>query len=224
VSAYQTTNKSGSKATAFISKLNATGSALVYSTYLGGSGGDVATALAVDVNGYASVAGVTSSADFPTTANALQLTYNGAALSAPNAFFTNLNQAGDTVLYSTYLGGSGRPAVGLVVGPPSPGLGDSANAIAVDAAGNFYVAGAAASTNFPTYDAFQGTNRGQAYNGFVAKFAYTPMVVSSEVNSSPGSGGGGGGGAVGWGFIAGLSVVLATRRRLLHTRSCGPNV
>jgi hypothetical protein len=216
VSAYQTTNKSGSKATAFISKLNTTGSALVYSTYLGGSGGDVATALAVDVNGYVSVAGATSSADFPTTPNALQLTYKGAALSAPNAFFTDLNQAGDTLLYSTYLGGSGRPAVGLMNGPgPSPGLGDSANAVAVDAAGNFYVAGAAASTDFPISNALQGTNRSQQYNGFVAKFTYTPMVVSSVV-SSPNSGSSGGGGAVGLGFIAGLSAVLAARRRLLR--------
>jgi hypothetical protein len=125
---------------AFIAKLDAAGSALVYSTYLGGSEDDSGRGIAADGSGNAYVAGYTSSTDFP-TANALQPEYGGVY----DAFVTKLDAAGSALVYSTYLGGSSD---------------DFGNGIAVDASGHAYVTGYTASTNFPTRHAFQGANRG----------------------------------------------------------------
>ena len=122
---------------AFVSKLNAAGSALVYSTYLGGSNGEHGTGLALDAAGNAYVTGITFSSDFPVTAGALQ-SHNGSGADAPlmaDAFVSKLNATGTALVYSTYFGGSGQ---------------DSGSAIAVDAAGNAYVAGATHSFNLPT--------------------------------------------------------------------------
>jgi hypothetical protein len=128
---------------AFVSKLNPAGSALVYSTYLGGSGSDGASGISVDTAGNAYVAGGTSSIDFPTTAGAFQATLAGSG----NAFVAKLDPTGSALVYSTYLGGSTAGA-----------LGDSASGIAVDAGGNAYVTGLTQSTNFPTTaGAFQTT-------------------------------------------------------------------
>src|SRR5207245_10206926 len=80
-----------------VSKLSATGSALVYSTYLGGSGEDAGLGIAVDGLGNAYVVGNTFSSNFPTTAGAFQTTLGG----ANDAFVTKLNAAGSTLLYST---------------------------------------------------------------------------------------------------------------------------
>src|SRR5438477_2498195 len=115
---------------AFVTKLNPTGSALVYSTYLGGSRGDEGFGIAVDAAGSAYVTGGTGSADFPTTAGAFQTTYGGG-----DAFVTKLNATGTALVYSTYLGGS---------------RGDGGFGIAVDAAGSAYVTGSTNSTDFPT--------------------------------------------------------------------------
>ena len=97
---------------AFITKLTADGSALVYSTYLGGSGvnGDTGNAIAVDQYGNAYVTGFTSSADFPTL-NAFQPTLGGSG--ATNAFVASLDPTGQQLLYSTYLGGSSGPTWAL---------------------------------------------------------------------------------------------------------------
>jgi beta-propeller repeat-containing protein len=86
----------------FVAKLNAAGSALVYSTYLGGSNGDNGTAIALDSAGNAYVTGGTASTDFPTM-NPIQ----GANAGGADAFVTKLNAAGSALVYSTYLGGSG---------------------------------------------------------------------------------------------------------------------
>jgi hypothetical protein len=133
--AFQSTATGGLDA--FVTKLNAAGSALVYSTYLGGSGGDVGLAIAVDSAGNAYVTGVTSSTTFP-TANARQATTGGFS----DAFVTKLNAAGSALVYSTYLGGSGN---------------ESGFGIAVDSAGNAYITGPTQSFNFPTANALQGT-------------------------------------------------------------------
>jgi hypothetical protein len=90
---------------AFVSKLNPTGSTLLYSTYLGGSGSDSGRGIAVDA-GRAYVTGSTTSTDFP-LANPLQPVNGGT-----NAFITALNSSGSSLLYSTYLGGSGVGRVG----------------------------------------------------------------------------------------------------------------
>jgi len=135
--AFQTTN--GGQSTAFVTKLNATGSALVYSTYLGGSVVDSGNGIAVDASGNAYVTGSTLSSNFPTTPGAFQTTIGG----AENVFVTKLNVTGSALLYSTYLGGGGQIA-GCAVDQ------DGGNGIAVDASGNAYVTGYAQSPNFPT--------------------------------------------------------------------------
>jgi hypothetical protein len=131
----------------FVAKLNPTGTALVYSTYLGGSFDDSVANIAIDSAGNAYVTGDSSSTDFPTTAGGFQRTLGGAGTAyqaSDNAFFTKLNAAGSALLYSTYLGGSEDLN--------GDGLGgtDYGNAIAVDSAGNAYVVGDTNSRNFPT--------------------------------------------------------------------------
>jgi len=115
---------------AFVTKLSPAGSALVYSTYLGGSNDDEAYGIAVDSSGNAYIAGWAYSTDFP-LANPLQATRGGDCC---DAFVTALDATGTALLYSTYLGGSG---------------GEGANGIAVDSSGNAYVAGSTDSSDFP---------------------------------------------------------------------------
>jgi hypothetical protein len=151
---------------AFILKLNATGSALTYSTYLGGASDDLANGIAVDSSGNAYVAGSTQSSDFPLSA-AFQTKYGGGG----DGFVVKLN-AGGLVVYSTYLGGSG---------------GDAANAIAVDSFGDAYIAGSTTSFNFPVVNAFQGqqadatSNNGVSPDAFLSKLnaAGTALVFST---------------------------------------------
>jgi hypothetical protein len=156
VNALQPTNSSGSY-DAFVTKLNPTGSALIYSTYLGGSGLDDGNGIAVDASGNAYVTGRTSSTNFPTT-NALQSTLAG----DENAFVTKINPTGSALVYSTYLGGNED---------------DSGNGIAVDASGNAYVTGATGSTNFPTTaGAFQTALAGSE-NAFLSKINATGSAL-----------------------------------------------
>ena len=116
---------------AFVTKLNAAGSALVYSTYLGGTAVDYGSRVAVDAAGNAYVMGPTSSADFPTTPGAFDTTANGAF----DVFVTKLNSTGSALIYSTYLGGTDF---------------DSGGGLAIDSAGNAYVSGGTGSFDFPT--------------------------------------------------------------------------
>src|SRR5438876_1216297 len=150
--ALQTT--SGGFDDVFVTKLDPTGSTLVYSTYLGGSGTDDVSGIAVDASGNAYLTGVTDSTNFPTATEAFQPAFGGAG---GYAFVTKLDPTGAALLYSTYLGGTGS---------------DQGNGIAVDAAGNFYVTGVTDSANFPTMGALQ-TAFGGAADVFVAKFATT---------------------------------------------------
>jgi Beta-propeller repeat/Cep192 domain 4 len=162
----------GTCSDAFISELNSTGSSLVYSTYLGGSGSDSAQAIAVDASGSAYVAGFTLSTDFP-TASALQKSAAGAG----DAFVAKLAPGGSKLAYSTYLGGSGL---------------DRAFGLAVDAAGNAYVTGDTVSADFPvTAGALETLAPGNG-DAFVAKLnaAGTALVYSTYL----------GGGALDEGF------------------------
>ena len=171
--AFQTTQPGVDNA--FVTKLNPSGTALVYSTYLGGNHYDVGNGIAVDASGDAYVTGYTGSANFPTTAGAFQTT-NNAANGSPNGFVAKLNPAASgtaSLVYSTYLGGSATRA----------GDGDSGQGIAVDASGDAYVTGYTYSTNFPTTaGAFQTTLRGGS-NAFVAKLnpaaSGTPSLLYS---------------------------------------------
>jgi hypothetical protein len=122
---------------AFVTKLNFNGSALLYSTYLGGTGLEEGTGIAVDNIGNAYITGSTNSTNFPATAGAFQIVNHSTALGSNNAFVTKLNTtlAGQaSLVYSTYLGGS---------------VADQALAIAVDSSGNAYVTGSANSSDFP---------------------------------------------------------------------------
>ena len=130
---------------AFVFKLNPPGSAFIYSTYLGGAGEDSGKGIALDAQTNAYVTGFTASVDFPLL-SAVQTTNRGAPAS-PDAFVTKLNSTGAALVYSTYLGGSST---------------DLGNAIAVDAAGNAYVAGTTFSSDFPTAFPFQQARQGGA--------------------------------------------------------------
>jgi Beta-propeller repeat len=126
----------------FVTKLNASGSALVYSTYLGGTEYDSPRGIAVDAGGNAYVIGETLSTDFPTTAGAFRRTYSGNY----DIFVTKLNAAGSALSYSTFVGGTQV---------------DNGERVAVDAGGNAYVLGFSSSLDFPTTaGAFDTTNNG----------------------------------------------------------------
>ena len=151
----------GGSSDAFVSKLNASGNALVYSTYLGGDNNDYCFDIALDSSGNAYVVGETWSSDFPTV-NALQPTHGGGT---SDGFVTKLNPSGSAIIYSTFLGGSD---------------GDKGNGIAVDSFGNAYVTGETESVNFPILNAFQNLNAG-LHDVFVTKLnaAGNGMIYSS---------------------------------------------
>jgi len=175
---------------AFVTKFNPRGSALIYSTYLGGTtiypcdacivpDGDVATGVATDASGNAYVTGRASSYNFPVTNNAYQKGNNAAEAVGPNAFVTKLNPTGSALVYSTYIGGSG--------GGDHYVYGDGAVGIAVDPAGDAYIAGTALSGDFPvTENAFQKGNNSGGGNLFVTKFnpAGSALVYSTYLGGS----------------------------------------
>ncbi len=134
----------------FVTKISADGSSLVFSTYVGGSGADSGNAIAVDASSNVFVAGGTGSSNFPTTTGALQTTYGGGGL---DAFVFELASSGASLIYSTYLGGTGN---------------DAASGLALDSSGDAYLVGLTYSTDFPTHSPIQGSLAG-ASNGFVAK-------------------------------------------------------
>jgi hypothetical protein len=134
---------------AFITKLQADGKGLIYSTFLGGSGNDGGRSIAVDSLGRAHVAGNTTSTNFPLL-NPIQAQFGG----VQDAFVARLSATGGILFYSTYLGGAKT---------------DSANSVRLDGSGNAYVGGSTASTNFrTTAGAFSRTLKGTS-DGWVAK-------------------------------------------------------
>jgi Beta-propeller repeat len=135
---------------AWAAKLNRTGTALVYSTYLGGSGEENVADLTVDRSGSAYVPGDTNSEDFPVTPRAFQQAYGGGDA---DGYVTKLNPAGTRAVYSTYLGGSGF---------------DVAGSVRVDRAGVAHVPGITGSADFPvTGGAFQDGYGGGATDAFL---------------------------------------------------------
>jgi hypothetical protein len=145
----------------FVTKLNATGTALVFSTYLGSTGDDLGHGIAVDPSGNVYLTGDTSSIDDPRTPRDERFPMVNAAVPNPSfgrkAFVSKLNPAGSALVYSTYLGGIGGPG-SLNVST------DLGNAIAVDSSGNAYVAGQTNATNFPTVNAYQSILASQPEN------------------------------------------------------------
>jgi len=165
--AFQTTF--AATANLFVTKINPAGSALVYSTYLGGSGYDIPTSLALDSSGNAYVTGLAASSSFPLTSQLGPYRSN-------NAFVSKLNAAGSALIFSTFLGGNTNRTVGY--------------GIAVDGAGSIYVTGDADNqTDFPTTStAFQKTLGGDR-DAFVTKIGAVPTQPFSILNISPKKGG-----------------------------------
>ncbi len=143
---------------AFVTRFMPNGQALTYSTYLGGSEVDYGNGIAIDALGRAYVVGYTFSTDFPVL-NAFQWYSNGGS----DAFITRLNADGKSLSYSTYLGGWGQEIQ----------ANDVAWVVAVDAAGNAYVAGETMSSNFPTRNPFQPSYGGGFQDAFVSKLNAT---------------------------------------------------
>jgi beta-propeller repeat-containing protein len=155
---------------AFVAKLNPSGTALLYSTYLGGSGFDMGLSIAVDPAGNAYVTGLTGSSDFPTQ-NPLQSAPGGGF----DSFVAKLNATGTALVYSTYLGGSGDENTGLYLWAAD---------IAIDNVGNAFMTGYTSSPDFPTANPLQPTLRGFS-NAFVAKIGSD--VLFATIDIKPGS-------------------------------------
>ena len=156
----------------FVSVLNATGSSLLSSTYLGGGQSDspVVGAIALDGSGNVYVAGATGSTDFP-LADPIQGVYGGGAA---DAFVVKLNNSLSTLVYSTYLGGADV---------------DVATSVAADSAGNAYVNGyTASSSGFPLQNAAQGTYGGGTHDAFVARISppnSAPTASGVNITGTP---------------------------------------
>ena len=151
---------------AFVTKLTSTG-ALAYSTYLGANGGDYGQGIAVDSSGAAYVAGYTSSTNFPLN-SPIQSAFKGGA---NDAFVSKIAPAGNSLIYSTYLGGAQE---------------DQALAVAVDSSGSAYVTGPTGSADFPTASAYQSTFK--SADIFVSKLAPSgsSLVYSTYLGGSSG--------------------------------------
>jgi hypothetical protein len=153
---------SGGGQDAFVAKLGISGSALLFSTYLGGSADEHAAAIALDSSGNAVITGSTLSSNFPVV-DAWQSVTGG----NQDAFVTKYNSAGTSIVFSTYLGGAGG----------TPGLPETGSGVAFDSTGAVYVAGTTSSTNFPvSKGAFQTTTSG-LINAFAVKLTASGSLV-----------------------------------------------
>jgi hypothetical protein len=180
---------------AFVTKLNPTGTALLYSTYIGGSGVEWAQDIAIDTSGNAYITGYTKSLDYDVTPGAFQTT-NGAPFGGwYDVFVTKLNATGTALLYSTYIGGS---------------FDDYSNDIAIDASGNAYITGNSESNNYPvTPGAFQTIH--SAFAVIVTKLnaTGTALLYSTFLG--------------GGGFDMGYSIAVDTSRNAYITGTAGFN-
>jgi hypothetical protein len=149
----------GQSLQAFVTKINAAG-AIVFSTYFGGVAFDESHSVALDPAGNIYITGFTTSADFPTTANAFQKALNG----TQDAYVLKLDKDGSTLIYSTYLGGNQT---------------DRAFGIATDPGGNAIIAGNTLSRDFPTTNAFQSFFAGGLGEVFLTKLGPTGTPVFS---------------------------------------------
>ncbi len=197
-----------------ITKYNSSGSALLYSTYLGGNGTEIVTSLIVDKTNNLCFYGATGSANFPTTTGAYDNSFNGGTFlsfifngttfdSGTDIYVGKFNSTGTSLLASTFLGGSGNDGVNHVnVQTPLPppyssyieyqvdslqyNYGDQYRGeIQLDVSNNIYIASSTRSTNFPTVNAFDNTLGGKQ-DGIIAKFNsnLTSLLYCSLIGGS----------------------------------------
>jgi Beta-propeller repeat len=179
---------------AFVTKINAAGSALVYSSLLGGSNGDAGNAIAVDASGNAYLTGVTSSVDFPRV-NQIPGACNGTCGTGKgNAFVTKINAVGTALVYSSLLGGS---ATGFTHW-------DGGYGIAVDGSGNVYLTGQTYSPDFPRVNQIPGACNGTCGTGLTSNAFITKVNMAGSALSYSsyigGSGNTNGAGEAGYGI------------------------
>lgn len=170
-------SNAGSSAEVFVTKIAADGRSLIYSTFLGGTGNDIAFAIAVDGGGSAYITGQTTSLLGTTTDFPVVNAYQGSRRSYVQGFVSKLNPQGNALIYSTFLGGSWD---------------DRGGDIAVDSDGNAYVTGLTGSRNFPTQNPIKPACTplidGVIYSdAFVTKFDPTGAVVYSTCHGGSGS-------------------------------------
>lgn len=168
--AFQSSNPTPSSSAPFVAKLNATGTNMLYATYLGGSSVDNAKSIAVDASGNAFVTGKTTSTNFPTL-NAYQPNLKGTR----DAFVTKLNPSGTGLIYSTYLGGTNY---------------EDGNGITINAAGEAYIVGQTYSADFPVtpgvFQPYKGYPGYAVSNGFITKLSASgnKLIYSSFIGGS----------------------------------------
>ncbi len=161
---------------AFVAKISADGSRLIYATHLWGTWYDSGDAIAVDAAGNAYVTGSTSGV-FPVSTGAYRTVYAGGNT---DVFVAKVNPTGSALVWATYLGGQdGGPFRSITVsgtGQPFP-EGDQASGLAIDSAGNIYVCGFTPARNFATLSAAQGAYRGGALDSFLVKLNPTATAA-----------------------------------------------
>jgi hypothetical protein len=152
---------------AFVTKLNAEGNDLVYSTFVGGTSLELAAEITIDVAGNAYITGRTYSSDFPATSGAYDTTYNG----RDDAFITKINSTGSSLVYSTFLGGTSD---------------EYSSGIAIDSLGNAYLTGYTFSSDFPTTAGAYSTRNNGHIDAFVSKIDSTgsSLIYSTFLGGS----------------------------------------
>jgi len=179
--AFSTAYNAAASSNAFVTELNPAGSSLVYSSFLGGSVEDFGGGIAIDSFGDTYVTGMTQSADFPITSNAVQSQLNGNQSTAhSDAFVTQFLAGGSQLGFSSYLGGS---------------MDENANAsgavgtIALDSARNIWIGGSTNSTDFPVTaaTAAQPAFGGNPYDGFVTEISSATLPDFNITATSPGA-------------------------------------
>jgi len=152
---------------AFVTKINPSGTSLIYSTYFGGTSDDDANAIAVDVFGNVLIGGSTASPDFPTSDGALRRTCNASPSGCFDAFIVKISSSGSAIIFASYVGGTGD---------------DEARGVAYDQFGNTYIAGRTDSADFMTTAGVYSTD--PAAGGFLMKFSPVGTIFySTYVNT-----------------------------------------
>jgi hypothetical protein len=152
------TSLHGNRADSYITKLNSSGTALIYSTYLGGSSYDYGKGIVVDSSGFVIIIGYTFSSDFPTTYGALDTILNKGNNTYNDVFVTKINYTGSALIYSTFISGSNM---------------DWGYSIVNDAVGNVYITGKTYSSDFPSSPGAFSINNNGNWDAFITKLNET---------------------------------------------------